>query len=310
MAQPTVSDLDHYEHVGKVRDLSLDDETWVEYIRMGESYGEVPINSFAMGQLLKFGGLKKSKAKSMDTDEIVWELGSKELVFKRTEDRILAVVSKDFKDIATDYINQIVEDTWEALGVKVSDIEVERGLVTRVWYEFDEDEMDGLEPGVHLRNSVFGASALGLNRFYIIQDTGSRLQLTDSHVYKRYHVGDTQQVREEVSEAASDMVHYMWSDLGKVRSARRHEMTIEEQVSLIEQFNEDRKITKEMSNQLIQHVERETWSSGRETVWDFIRTSSGYATFADLSAQNRKRVQRMAETTLESQTRPEEQLEV
>jgi len=292
-----VSDVDHHEEVGSVIDIQIGANPWVSYRSAGRERTEVPITNFGMGQLLKFGDLKKSQAKTMDSDEIVDEVGRREVVFKRTDEEILAVVSTEFEDIDANYIQNVIVDTWEANSVSVEDVEVEDGLVTRVWYQLD-DEVNGLNPGVHLRNSVFGASALGINRFYTIEDTGARLTLYEKYEYKRYHTGNMDEIRDELEDAARDTVLYMWRDLGKVQDARKRDLDKSTQKDIIREKQSDRKITKEMADELIANIDAENWGYEDDTLWNFIKVICGYATFGDISSQNRKRLERMTESIL------------
>lgn len=301
-----VQDLSHYTHVGTVTDLEIDgSDSWITYSTGTDDHIEVPIRRFAMGQLLKFGNLKKSKARDMETDEILARLGDKQLMFKRNDDEVLSVVSPEFNDIDTNHIHHIISDVLESMGLTIDQIDVEQGLVTRVWYTIEGmDTESGLYPGIYVRNSVFGASALGIGRFYFIEDNQSRLVRQNKHTYTRYHTGEGAEVRDDVSQHTRDIINNMWVDVEKVEESKKIHMPKEKQAAVVEAYAKDKRITQDMKSRLFAHIDHETWGSRGETVWSFIKTLTGYADHGDLSSQNRKRLQRLAEETLDDNGKP------
>lgn len=301
MAQKRVADLDHFEHEGQIRDLKLGDGRWVTYKTVtGREFHQVPITRFGMGQLLKFADLKKSEAKEMDINDVVAALETKTVVFKRTDERVLGVVSPDFQDIGTNHVHHTIKRTLERLGLEIENIEVQRGLVTRAWYRISGlGEEFGLKPGFYLRNSVFGASALGISKFYHITDNGARLNLQNSKTYKKYHVGDDATVHDEIEEFVEETVDNVWSDVHKVRDANERHFPKDQQVDVVLKYRDNKKITKEMAGKLVSHIEHETWTDGQETLWSFVKTILGFAKHGRLSDQNRKRLESMAEDVLE-----------
>lgn len=301
-----VSDLDHYEHVGTVTDLHLSgNNSWITYsIAGGGEREEIPIRRFAMGQLLKFGNLKKSDARDMETDEILRRVGSRQLKYKRNDDEVLAVVSPEFNDIDTNHVHHVIKSTLEDLGLTIQDVEQERGLVTRVWYTIEGmDTESGLQPGIYLRNSVFGASALGIGRFYFIGENESRLIRQKNHSYTKYHTGEGTGIRDDVSQFVRNIINNMWVDVEKIQEAKKTHLTKEEQGDIIAGYADDKRLTMEMKGKLFAHIDHETWGSQEETVWSFIKTLTGYAYHGNLSSQNRKRLERIAEEVLDRQER-------
>lgn len=303
MPQQKVEDLSHFEHEAKVLNLSVE-KNWITYRLVGGNIREeVPIGKFAMGQVLKFGELKKSEAKDMPTKDILHRIGGKHIILKRNDERILAAVSPDFVNIPSRDVDRTVRDVFNTLGLKVKNVEVEKGLVTRVWYRLSGLEgEDGFEPGVYLRNSAFGASALGLGRYYHVEDNGSRLMLQKTHTYQKYHVGKDD-IHDDIRQSVMDIISNMWVDIDQVKRCSTTHFPKSKQVETVYKYQANRRITKEMCDKLIAHIDHETWSSGEETLWTFIKTVTGYATHGDISTQNRKRLERMSEELLQEAPR-------
>lgn len=306
MLQEKVEDLDHYEQQGQVEDVTMRKaQSTISYREAGgTNHTGIPITRFGMGQVLKFADLKKSEARQMDSEEIVNELAGKSLIFKRTEEKVLSVVSPDFKNIGTNHIHHTITDQLDKRGLRVGDLDKHEGLVTRLWYTIEGmDSFYGLDPGLYVRNSVFGASALGMGRFYRIQDNDAKLMLTNQETYNKYHVGDDVLVHDEMREHVDKFIDNMWADIQKVKDARERHFDKDEQVEVILDYRDRNKITKEMAGKLVSHVDHETWGSEQETLWSFIKTICGYAEHGNLSQQNRKRLFTMAENTLEMRER-------
>lgn len=299
MSRSSVQDLDHFEQVGRIVDLSTEGNTVTIREAGGKRDENVPIRNFAMGQLLKFGDLKKSQAKDMETDEILRKIGEKQLVFKRNEDEILAVVSTEFVNIETRKIDRLIRKALEADGVEIESVESEKGLVTRIWYVLDLPQQNGYKAGIHVRNSVFGASALGLGRFYQDINTGGRIMLQRSHTYRKYHLG-----RESIDADIKDSVHQilmnMWGEMGNIIDAENRHMRKRDKIDFTRRYKNQRKITKELADELENYIEEGVWGGDDETLMSLVRTISCYATHGNLSSQNRKKLQRMAEDALTS----------
>lgn len=303
MLQQKVGDLEHYEHQGQVEDVTMrKGQSLISYRQAGgKTHTGIPIMNFGMGQVLKFADLKKSEARDMDSEEIIGQLGGKEVVFKRTDEKVLAVVSPDFKNIETNHIHHTLKNHLEEQGVSFGDIDQHRGLVTRVWYTLDGvDSFYGLDPGLYLRNSVFGASALGMGRFYRIQDNNAKLMLTNRRTYKKYHVGDDVLVHDEIRQHADEFIDHMWDDIKRVQESRDRHFEKDKQVEVVLDYRDRNKITKEMAGKLVSHIDHETWGSEKETLWSFIKTICGYAEHGNLSQQNRKKLFTMAEEVFEA----------
>lgn len=302
---PEVKDLDHHTQRGRVLSVDIGKPS-VSYKTISTDYEDVGITEFGMVQLLKLCGLSKTEAKNLDNDELKDEVQDQVMVFKRNDVEILGVVSEDYKDISTRHIHTSIKESLQDLNVDIVDTETTQGLVTRVWYELDGvGSRELVKPALFLKNSVFGASSLHVQKCYRVKANDGWLVHHDTNGYRKYHTGDNLLVYQELSSEVEDMVSTIWSDYHLVEASANAPMDKNDHIQLVLDYRNEDKITREMAGKLSSHIMVDTWSDHGDTEWNLIESIVGYSYHGNLSSQNRKRLTRMADEIIRSKLRQE-----
>lgn len=322
-------DATHSESEGQITDISVLDQAKtarITFANNGETYSDYETNTFSFSQLLKFTSLRKSDLKDEEGEvisgagsEIMDELEGEKLTFKFNDRQILGVVSTDYVSIPTQEAVDMVRETITRMGV--SDFEINHRthtpkLVEEVDFVFGEDYQknvasagDTLQGGIQLRNSVFGASSLRANHFYTILACTNGMVVNRSQKDARHvHMGDSQELREWLVDNVEEMVEHIWETTDLIEDLSYIEFPIEDQIRLLEDLAENRKITKSaasvMATAIIAEsgydaedleieafeingdIPGETFNTGDETIWGFLNAFTGYATHSELSSHS------------------------
>lgn len=283
---------------------------------------------FAFSQLLKFADLRKKDLKNAEGDVeptadvqvlegLVEQDMSKSLVYKYNKDsgRIIGVVSNKFMSIASGEVEQLVRETITSMGVSEFDVEKDPGLVTRMDFVFTDDDGeneltevgDTLRGGIHVRNSVFGASALTLGRYYVVLacSNGMKVRNTEES-FNQIHMGDMEEVRQAIVEETERQIEHLWDETELISNVATIDFEIHDQAEFLWKLAKDRKITKRAAKAMIEEIQKDEsdWNTGREDVWGLINAFTGYVEHSDKpSDSSLRKLERVYQDLIEMEER-------
>lgn len=318
-------DLKHHEAIGTLEDVEVVDggsRARIGFQSDDKTYSDYKTWRFALSQLLKFADLRKSELKDDEGellsdagDQILEAVGDRNLVFKfNRKQNVIGIVSEKFASISSGEVDQTVRETITSMGVSDFDVRSEGGLTSSMDYTFDstkevESVGDVVRGGIHVRNSVFGASALRVNTFYVILACSNGMKIRETErTFNQIHMGSEEEIREALVEEVEEQIESIWNETDLIDTLGSIEIEVEDQIEFIETLAENRTITKQAAGVMIAHivegagqdvsdfesdaldlpseVSNNGWNTGRENAWGLINAFTGYTTHSELSSES------------------------
>lgn len=339
-------DTPYYEVSGQVSDVTVvnDGKNANVMIDTGDENKEFQMRKFAFSQLLKFADFRKADLKSdgqilPDAGHQIFEaLEDQDLRFKvgQENDKVIATVSPRYASINSEELENIVRETITSMGVSDFDHRVERtGMVTEQYFEFNDETAeleevgDQLNAGLFVRNSVFGASSLRIQRYYtVLACSNGMVSQQSQSSFRKVHMGDAEDLREQIVEEVEMQIENIWEDTDLIQHVATIEFPISEQIELVEKLAEEKKITKKAAGHIAQKIIDEsdsdvedfeieqfslpdeeydgdqTWNTGREDVWGLLNAFTGYAQHSETISQSALTdIQRVYNNMLEAENK-------
>lgn len=296
-------------------------------------YENVKVEPFAFSQMLKFTDLRKSDLKGEEGEvlpdagaKVTEELADQSLVFKRATDtnNVKGVVSPKYVSIPSEEVEQITRETITSMGLSDYDFTVNKtGTVVEMDFKFPNEQGsvgevgDTLEAGIHIRNSVFGASSLRVNQYFTVLACENGMLVRDTDSFRQVHMGDPQELRELLVDRVEEAVENIWEEVEFIDTVATIHFPIEEQIEFLEELADSRRITKQAASNIgakiiveageeLEDYEPETfslpesfdneqtWNTGEDNVWSLLNAFTGYAEHSQMiSDSSLKQVQRV-----------------
>lgn len=321
-------DTPHYDVSGTVSHVSVVNDgknADVEVVTSDDEMEELRLRRFAFSQLLKFTDLRKGDLTN-DENEVLPDAGSKvageiaeqDLVLKTAteNDQVVGVVSPMYVSLPSEEISNLVRETITSMGISDFEHQVEReGAVTEQIFRFADETTevevgDTIDGGLFVRNSVFGASSLRINRYYtILACENGMVSRRSRSSFRQVHMGDASDLREGVVEEIEAQVEHIWEDTDLIDTVATIEFPIADQIDFLDVLADNGRVTKEAAGVVgykiidsadLEHADFETdhfdfpeqidngqeWNTGTETVWGLINGFTGYAEHSEMSSQS------------------------
>lgn len=325
-------DYDHNQAEVRVDELSPTDRgrtAIVTFSNDDNEFEQYSMRRFALSQLLKFASMRKADLKDENGEvlpdageTVLEELEEDSLVFKFDKQArdVIGVVSPNYVSIPSEEVDDLVQQTIGRMGIALDETTKtthRTGIVCEWEYRFTDESRevenvgDQLDAGIRLRNSVFGASSLRVNRFYtILACSNGMLSRQSQSSFRKVHMGDPEELREMLVEEVETQVENIWEDTDLIENVHSIEFPLEDQIDFLEALAENRRITKKAAGsmaahilteggedledwrdeieqfKLAQEVSEETWNTGDENVWGLLNAFTGYTTHSDISSHS------------------------
>lgn len=340
----------------------------VTFVREVEDGEDIVIENartwrFPLTQILKFAGLRKSdlKEKYIDADgNEAWRtkddaaqmvldgIEEESLTFKYKDERmsgredkrpeLLAVVSNNYVTIPSDKLDDLMNQTLGAMGVTGDDMQrtiKRRGYVVELDYTWPTEQEvekvgDTLNGGIAIRNSVFGASSLRVNKFFTVLACSNGMLVKDTEKsFRQIHMGDESELEEAFINEVEVQIENLWEETDLIECVGGIEFPLQEQLEFVDTLAKNGKITKKsagvvMAN-LIDGLEgdrddfeelledysvpdavRGNWNVGRTNAWNLVNAFTGYVTHSDMvSNSSRNKMERVYNDILYAKSKDE-----
>lgn len=305
---------------------------------------------FGLTQLLKFAGFRKSDLRETvepededqepytrtrpDASEMVLnELEGQRLVFKIQQEHddeqydgsVCSVVSPNYATLPSGELDQLVQNVIAEMGVSEEPNRYVRrdGFVVSIDYSWESEHEVEAEPdnheminetlggGISIRNSVFGASSLRINKFYTILAcrNGLRVRETEEE-FKQIHMGSANELREAFEQELRNQIENIWRETDLIEGSHAIEFPLEEQIEWVENLAENGRITKRAAEAITEELEKgeeSQWNLGRSSAWNLVNAFTGYTTHNEemISDSARKQLERTYNDILYAEDRDE-----
>lgn len=298
---------------------------------------------FGLTQLLKFAGVRKSELKEKRTNDegndyyvtrddaknmVLEGIEEDALVFKFKDENmsdrddgrgeLLSVVSENYTTIPSARLDDIVNETLGELGITGDDMTRQirrRGFVVEIDYRWDshhevEEVNDVVDGGISIRNSVFGASSLRVNKFYTILACQNGMRIRDTErTFNQIHMGDRQELEDAFRQEVKAQFESIWEETELIKTVGSIEFELEDQIEFVEELMENGKITKRSGKSMIEELEKgeeSEWNLGRDNAWNIVNAFTGYTTHSDMvSTSSAKDLERVYDRILKSEDKEE-----
>jgi len=321
-------DRNHYQKEGTVENVEfpVDNVARATLDFRKEDDGEVnegfEMIRFATDEMLKFadtkkGTLKEKREEGEDIGEFVQErLDGETLKFLYTPGhKVLGVVSPDFQAIPTERVDDLVTDEIARQGIELEDKTVESvgsaEIITRVTYTLGEateveDVGDGISAGLTIENSVFGARALRLDKFYEVLACENGMTLPqEERVFRQVHMGDREMIEEDFTKAVGQEIWTLWEDLDLIEKVNDIHFPEEEQVEWLENLVEEDRLTQKASDAIQEAIEEGEYNSGGDSVWSLINAFTGRAEHEEVSRSEMQTLEKLYTELLTAEEKEE-----
>lgn len=277
---------------------------------------------FALDQILRFTDLSKTQLKNArdegeDISEIVLNATEGEtfkFLYGTGDRKVYSVVSPKFQAIPTEQLDDMLtqEVNRQGLSVEEKNVSMSSGeLITRVEYTLGvnkevESTGDVVQAGLWLENSVFGARALKVGRFYEVLACENGMTLPESETeFRQVHMGDRETIEAKFTTEVGQQIWQLWEEVEFIERANEIEFPVEDQIEWIEQLTEEGNLTQKASEALQEIIEEGEHNSGTDSVWSLINAFTGRAEHGEVSRSEMNTLESLYTQLLQAESQEE-----